>query len=92
MASEVQADNGVNVAALLAAREALTEHPRVPISNGERLVLGRTERTAIRPSRAFTASARSKSTRPFSTSTQIIPSSLPLRTRAPHRLRWCLSA
>ena len=51
-------DNGVNVEALIAAREALTNAPRPPSSSGGPPANGRMARTAIRRSKAFTASAQ----------------------------------
>lgn len=50
-------DNGVNVTALLGAREAFTEAPTAPNSSGGPAVNGSTARTAAAPCTTSPASA-----------------------------------
>jgi hypothetical protein len=52
-------DNGINVEALVSAREALTKRLKLLSSSGALLASGRTARTAIRRWRASSVSARS---------------------------------
>ena len=47
-ANTAKVNNGVNVAALLGAREALEQTPRLLSSNGAWRANGSTERTAVR--------------------------------------------
>ena len=84
-------DNGVNVAALLEAREALTAAPRRLSSNGEPLARGRTAPTATRPSKASLASAKSSTTSGSTPSTLIAPRSSPPRTTGRRRSSTCSS-
>jgi hypothetical protein len=53
--AESIANNGVNVAALIAAREELTKAPAVRSLNGAPLANGRMALTVTLPSKVFTA-------------------------------------
>ena len=89
-ATDTPVNNGVNVEALLGAREALIEAPERRSSSGGRHVSGRTAPTAARRSRVSSVSVRSKATAPVTFLTPTIRRSSPLRTtaRPPWNTSW----
>ena len=83
-------NNGVNVDALISARDALTKAPEAANSNGALPANGRTAPTATRRSRVSSAWARSSAARRPSSSMPTIPRSSPRRTwaRRPSNMSW----
>ena len=84
--------NGVNVEALLGAREALSAAPEAASSLGGPAAPGATVRTAGPPSPASPAWAPSSSTAPRTSSMSTTPSASRPRTTVPRRWSWCWSA
>ena len=92
MASEVQADNGVNVAALLAAREALTNAPEAANFKWRATCSWKNGTHSHSIVEGFYGLGEEQKHRDdLHVSTPITRRYSPRRTMAPRRWKWCSS-